>query len=151
LPVLLAAPPEPAPAGPARHEGSGAALPRRRILVVDDNVDAAVSLARLLGRLYGQEVRVAHDGPSALEMAGAFRPEVILLDIGLPGMDGHEVARRLRGRPEFGRALIVALTGWGQEQDRRKSEEAGFDRHLVKPVDPEALRKLLEQPQFGRT
>ena len=145
LPVLPAAaerPVEPRRDGPVGAEGSP---PRRRILVVDDNVDAATSLARLLSRLMGQEVRVAHDGPAALEVAGAFRPELVLLDIGMPGMDGHEVARRLRGRPEFERTMLVALTGWGQEADRRRSREAGFDHHLVKPVDPGALRELLDE------
>jgi CheY-like chemotaxis protein len=136
-------PPRPAPVGRQRGADAWVSMPRRRVLVVDDNVDAAVSLARVLERHEGQEVRVAHDGPSALEAAEAFRPEVVLLDIGLPGMDGHEVARRLRGRPEFERALIVALTGWGQESDRRRSGEAGFDHHLVKPVDPDELRGLL--------
>jgi CheY-like chemotaxis protein len=142
LPMLPAVSTEPAP--PKNLDRSAAATPpRRRILVVDDNTDAATSLARLLERLYGQEVRVAHDGTEALDVAGEFRPDVILLDIGLPGMDGHEVARRLRGRPEFERALIVALTGGGQDADRRRSAEAGFDRHLVKPVASEALRDLL--------
>jgi CheY-like chemotaxis protein len=115
--------------------------------VVDDNVDAANSLAMLMARAYGQEVRVAHDGPEALAVAVEFLPEVVLLDIGLPGMDGHEVARRLRERPEFGSATLVALTGWGQESDRRKSSEAGFDRHLVKPADPADLRALLTPPK----
>ena len=88
-------------------------------------------------------MRVAHDGPAALAVAEAFRPEVVLLDIGLPGMDGYEVARRLRGRPEFERALIVALTGWGQEADVRAVQGGGFDHHLVKPADPEAILELL--------
>jgi CheY-like chemotaxis protein len=110
---------------------------------VDDNLDAADSLAKILARLHGQEVRVAHNGTEALAAAEEFRPEVILLDIGMPGMDGHEVARRLRGRPEFRHATLVALTGWGQESDRRRSAEAGFDRHLVKPVASGALRSLL--------
>ena len=111
--------------------------------MADDNVDAANSLARLLRRLHGQDVRVAHDGPEALAAAGAFLPEVALLDIGMPGMDGYEVARRLRANPDFQGLLLVALTGWGQEADRRRSEEAGFDRHLIKPVDPEVVRELL--------
>jgi CheY-like chemotaxis protein len=114
-------------------------LPRRRILIVDDNVDAAVVTARVLAGVHGQEVEVAHDGPSALEAAERFLPEVVLLDIGLPGMDGHEVARRLRGRPRFEHTTLVALTGWGQESDRRRSQEAGFDHHLVKllrTIDP---------------
>jgi len=116
---------------------------RRRILVVDDNEDSARTMALLLVRLWKQEVRVAHDGPSAVEAALSFLPEVILLDIGLPGLSGYEVAERLRRRPEFAGTLLVAMTGWGQDEDRRRSREAGFDRHLVKPVDPEALRKLL--------
>ena len=114
-----------------------------RILVVDDNVDAAKSLSRLLERLYGQVVRVAHDGPEALAVAEEFRPEVVLLDIGLPGMDGYEVARRLRERPEFAGALIVALTGWGQDDELARSRDAGFDHHLVKPANPEVIRELL--------
>ena len=116
---------------------------RHRVLVVDDNADAANSLARLLARLYGQDVRVSNDGASALEAAGDFRPDVVLLDIGMPGMDGYEVARRLRSRPGFEQTLLAALTGWGQQSDRRRSAEAGFDRHLVKPVDTEQLESLL--------
>ena len=112
-----------------------------RILVVDDIPDAAESLALLL-RVEGHEVRTAHDGPNALEVVGAFRPEVALLDIGLPRMDGYELARRLRGVPGLEATLLVALTGYGQEEDRRKSMEAGFDGHLVKPADPAALRAL---------
>jgi PAS domain S-box-containing protein len=116
--------------------------PPRRILVVDDNVDAAESLAMLL-RLGRHEVRTAHDGPTALGVAGEFRPEVVLLDLGLPQMDGFEVARRLRGQAEMRATLLVALTGYGQEEDRRKSREAGFDWHMVKPLDRDALMKLL--------
>ena len=115
-----------------------------RVLLVDDNVDAAESLAMLL-RLWGHEVAVAHDGPGALRAAEAQRPEVALLDIGLPGMDGYELARRLRPLPGLGRAVLVALTGWGQEDDRRRSQEAGFDHHLVKPVELSALQELLAQ------
>jgi two-component system CheB/CheR fusion protein len=117
--------------------------PRRRVLVVDDNVDAAVSLGRLLTRLYGQDVCVVHDGPSALRSAEEFRPEVVLLDLGMPGMDGYEVARRLRDRPDSSGATLVALTGWGQESDRQKSRLAGIDHHLVKPVEPETLCSIL--------
>ena len=119
---------------------------RRRILVVDDNADAAVSLARLLTRLHGQEVRVAHDGPEALAVAGEFLPEMIVMDIGMPGMDGYEVARRLRLRPEHTGTFLVALTGWGQESDRREAREAGFDCHVVKPVDADTIRGLLAAP-----
>jgi CheY-like chemotaxis protein len=110
-------------------------------LVVDDNVDGAESLATLL-KLLGHEVHVAHDGPAALLATADVRPEVVFLDIGLPGMDGYEVARRLR-RPGRSEALLVALTGYGQEEDRRRSREAGFDHHLVKPVDPAVLEDLL--------
>jgi PAS domain S-box-containing protein len=116
--------------------------PRRRVLVVDDNVDAANSLAMLL-RLGGHEVQVAHGGPAALEMVKVYRPEIIFLDIGMPGMDGYEVARRLREQPSLEHAVLVALTGWGQEEDKRRSNEAGFNQHLVKPVAPATLEKLL--------
>ena len=150
LPVLRRGSGGRAPAAGPTRGGRAERPPRRRILVVDDNVDAARSLARLLARLYGQEVRVAHDGPEALAVAEEFRPEVVLLDIGLPGMDGNEVARRLRGRPEFERTLIVALTGWGQEADVERSREAGFDHHLVKPANPDAILGLLTN-RVGRT
>jgi PAS domain S-box-containing protein len=114
----------------------------RRVLVVDDSADAALSLAKLL-RQRGHEVRVAHDGPSALAAARGDPPEVAFLDIGLPGMDGCELARRLRQEPRLRGALLVALTGWGQEEDRQRTRAAGFDHHLTKPADPEALHRLL--------
>ena len=120
-----------------------AKLIRRRILVVDDNQDAADSLARILTRLYRQDVRVAYDGPTALHQATSFQPDVVLLDIGLPLMDGYEVARRLRAEPDFEKTVLVALTGWGQEQDRKRSKEAGFDHHLVKPVEVEVVQNLI--------
>jgi two-component system CheB/CheR fusion protein len=109
---------------------------------VDDNVDAANTMAMLL-RLSGHEVRTAHDGPSAIHAAQSYRPDIVLLDIGLPGMDGFEVARRLRALPDLKRLVLVALTGYGQEEDRRRSSAAGFDHHLVKPVDPSTLTELL--------
>ena len=133
---------------PARSPGGKedvAELPRRRVLVVDDNQDAADILARCLARVMGQEVEVAYDGPKAVAIAREFRPEVVLLDIGLPGMDGYEVAERLRGGPETGDALVIALTGWGQEEDRRRSKAAGIDFHLVKPVDLNAIGVLIAQ------
>jgi len=115
---------------------------QRRILVVDDNQDSADSLAMLL-KLSGHEVHIAHDGVEAVEGAAALQPEVILLDIGLPKLNGYEAARLIRERH---RAItLVALTGWGQDQDRRRSQEAGFDAHLVKPVDFSALTKLLAE------
>ena len=115
---------------------------RRRILVVDDNVDAAESIAKLL-RLAGHEVDCVYDGPRAIEGATKVNPDVVLLDIGLPGMDGYEVARRLRSMPQFGGTAIIALTGYGQDADRESSRQAGFDHHLTKPVDPEALESLI--------
>jgi len=116
-----------------------------RILIVDDNIDAARSLAKVLTLLHGQNVEVAHDGPSALETAEAFRPQIVLLDIGLPGMSGHEVALQLRLRPWFEGGLLVAVTGWGQEKDRAASRAAGFDHHLVKPVNQATLQNLLDR------
>jgi CheY-like chemotaxis protein len=121
---------------------------RHRVLVVDDNVDAAVSLGMLL-KLAGQEVRVAYDGPAALRQASDFRPELVLLDIGMPGMDGYEVCRRLRKAAGLEDTTVVALTGWGQDEDRRRSHEAGFDHHIVKPVEPSALQRLLEELPDG--
>ena len=102
----------------------------------------------MLLRLWGHEVAVAHDGPAALRAAEGQRPEVALLDITLPGMDGYELARRLRSQPGLERIALVALTGWGQEEDRRRSQEAGFAHHLTKPVDLSALQELLEQFQL---
>jgi two-component system CheB/CheR fusion protein len=138
LPVL----PRQAPVEVGAEPDGHTPVPPRRVLVVDDNVDAAESLALLL-RVERHEVRTAHDGPTALHVAEAFRPEVVLLDIGLPRMDGYEVARRLRGQAGFQKALLVALTGYGQDEDRRRAEEAGFDAYLVKPADPAALHELL--------
>jgi PAS domain S-box-containing protein len=117
---------------------------RRRVLVVDDNVDAAESIGMLL-RLWGHEVRLAHNGPQAIRAAAEQRPEVFVLDIGLPGMNGFEVARHLRQQSDFHNALFIAVTGYGQEEDRRRTEEAGFDHHLTKPVDPVALENLLRK------
>jgi len=113
-----------------------------RLLVVDDNRDAADSLALLL-RLQGHEVHVAHDGPAALEALNGYRPEMVFLDIGMPGMDGYEVARRVRQMPGLEDVVLVALTGWGQKEDRRRTAEAGFDHHLVKPPEPQTLESLL--------
>jgi CheY-like chemotaxis protein len=114
------------------------------VLVVDDNVDGAKILARLLSAS-GHRVEVAHDGLEALEVAGATAPEVVLLDIGLPEMDGYEVARRLRGLKGLEGVVLVALTGYGQEADRARASAAGFDHHLVKPVDPDTVRDLIAQ------
>jgi PAS domain S-box-containing protein len=114
-----------------------------RLLVVDDNKDAALSLATLL-RLQGHDVQVAYDGITALEVAASHRPKVVFLDIGMPGMDGYEVARRLRTQRGLESVVLAALTGWGQQADRRRTAEAGFDHHLVKPLDAKALESLLK-------
>jgi CheY-like chemotaxis protein len=115
-----------------------------RVLIVDDNVDAASSLSALL-RITGNETHLAHDGVAAIEMAERFRPDVILLDIGLPRLNGYEACRRIRERPWGNRVVIVAMTGWGQESDRQRSREAGFDHHMVKPVDYAALMSAIAQ------
>ena len=120
-------------------------LPSRKVLVVDDNVDAAESAAMLL-RLWGHEVRTVHDGPSVFQVVRDFQPEVILLDIGLPGMTGYEVAQRLRAQPEFESLVLAAMTGYGREEDRRRSQEAGFDVHLTKPLDPHKLEAVVAAP-----
>jgi PAS domain S-box-containing protein len=113
-----------------------------RLLVVDDNQDAALSLSMLL-RLQGHDVRVAHDGSSALELAAEFRPDLVFLDIGMPGMDGYEVARRLRQQTGLSDVVLAALTGWGQHEDRRRTKEAGFNYHLVKPAELHAIQSVL--------
>ena len=121
----------------------------RRILLVDDNRDAAETLAMLL-ELTGHETHIAYDGLEAVETAAKVKPDLVLLDIGLPKMNGYEVARRIRERPWGKNLVLVALTGWGQDEDRLKSREAGFDGHILKPVDPEALTRLLaECPAAG--
>jgi CheY-like chemotaxis protein len=109
---------------------------------VDDNADGAESLAMVL-RLAGHEVVVAHDGPSGLRAAASQQPDVVVLDIGLPGMDGYEAARRLRRLPGLESARLIALTGYGQDRDRQAAHAAGFDEHHVKPLDPVAFRDNL--------
>lgn len=114
----------------------------RRVLVVDDNADSAEATALLL-TLKGHSVETAHDGEEALAAAERFQPEAILLDLGMPKLDGFEVCRRIRQRPWGVGVLMVAQTGWGQPQDRARAIEAGFDAHMTKPIDPEALQELL--------
>ena len=114
----------------------------RCVLVVDDNVDTANSIAMIL-RHAGHDVHVAHDGLKALEMARQIRPEFVFLDLGLPALDGFEVARALRREPGLQGVRIIAITGYGQEADRRKGQDAGIDQHLLKPVDPAFLESLL--------
>jgi PAS domain S-box-containing protein len=142
--VRLPAPPAESRAAPTQATIAHRATANpRRILITDDNQDSAESLAGIL-RINGHDVRTAYDGSRALEIASEFRPEVLFLDIGLPGgLDGYEVARRLRQRPEGSKSMLVALSGYGQEADRKKSQAAGFDHHLVKPADPQEIQRLL--------
>lgn len=127
-----------------------AARVSRRVLIVDDNEDTAKSLAVML-RIEGHEARIAHSGLTAMDEAREFRPEFIFLDINLPGMNGFDVARRLRLDPELGGVTIVAVTGYGQKEDRRRTQEAGFDHHLVKPVDPEMIYELMSSLPDGQS
>jgi CheY-like chemotaxis protein len=139
LPVLAD---DPKPVKPIKPGTTATA--RRRILVTDDNQDSARSLAMLL-KYSGHEVETAFDGPQAIEKAEVWRPEIMLLDLGMPEMNGYDVCRMIRQQP-WGKAIrIVALTGWGQDQDRQNTREAGFDAHLVKPVDVAVLGKVLAE------
>jgi PAS domain S-box-containing protein len=141
----------PAAAAPVAGDGTpkkdgqpalGPAAVPRRVLIVDDNVDAARAFAEVAS-LWKHDVRIASNGAAALELAHSYHPDVVLLDIGLPGMSGYQVAKQLRREPEFAQTLLVAVTGYGQEEDRRRSREAGFNHHLVKPVAPDELHDLL--------
>jgi CheY-like chemotaxis protein len=139
LPVVLTPAPQP-PSNPKETVlSTGASL---RVLVVDDNVDTVQTLAMLL-KTSGHDVRTAHTGPTALEAALDYRPSVVLLDIGLPGLNGYEVAKRIRQQPVLHNILLVAMTGYGQEIDRQRSQEAGFDHHLVKPTDFSKVQQIL--------
>jgi CheY-like chemotaxis protein len=120
-----------------------------RVLVVDDNKDAADSLTLLLG-ISGHEARAAYAGPQALALARELSPDVILLDLGMPGMDGYEVAREIRREPALRGITLIALTGWGQEEDRKRSAEAGFDRHMTKPVALDAVQRVFAEIAQGR-
>jgi len=131
------------PERPAVRSSARPARRMRRVLVVDDNRDSAESLAALLGML-GHEVDQAYDGPAALETARTRFPDLVLLDIGMPGMSGHEVARRIRAEPALVGTTLIALTGYGTAEDRHESRAAGFDGHLVKPIDFEALQRIIE-------
>jgi two-component system CheB/CheR fusion protein len=128
----------------APGQGGAARTPKpRRVLVIDDNQDAADSTSMLLAVL-GAQARVAYDGEAGLAAIKDWRPDIVLLDLGMPGMDGFEVARRIRADAALASLPVVALTGWGQQQDRQRTLAAGFDRHLVKPADPTALQAVLE-------
>jgi len=121
----------------------------RRVLIIEDNRDSATSLRDLL-ELYGCEVALAHTGPEGLELARRTRPEVIVCDIGLPGMDGYALARALRQEAELEHVLLLAMSGYGQEEDLRRSREAGFDGHLIKPVDPDELLRCFQTTERDR-
>jgi CheY-like chemotaxis protein len=118
------------------------------VLVVDDNIDAADSLAIML-QLDGYDTRVEYSGEDALRTAEAFDPEVVVCDIGLPEMDGHEIARRLRADPRRARTLLVAVTGWGSDEDKQRTRRAGFDFHLVKPVGLDSVQDILGRLPAG--
>jgi PAS domain S-box-containing protein len=143
---LAAADPAAAPASDAGIKPQPAKRPR--LLVVDDNVDAAETIAKLL-RLSGFDTECVYDGPAALAAVQDKRPDVVVLDIGLPGMDGYEVARRLRAQDAFRRTPLIAVTGYGQENDRQRSVQAGFDEHFTKPVDPEELERFITRCTLG--
>lgn len=117
---------------------------RFRILVVDDNHDSALSQAMMLS-IMGHETRTAHDGESAVSTAESFLPDVVLLDIGLPLLNGYEVAQRIREQPWGVSMFLIAVTGWGQDEDRQRSAEVGLNVHMVKPVEPAVLEKLLDE------
>jgi signal transduction histidine kinase len=129
-------------APPPQDDAQSSPRGRRRILVADDNEDAAASLAMML-EILGNEVRTAQDGREAVDTAAAFRPDMIFLDIGMPRLNGYDACRQIRRQPWGESLFLIALTGWGQDEDKRRSEAAGFDRHLVKPVEPAALQELL--------
>ncbi|MDB5897685.1 MAG: hypothetical protein JWP41_1287, partial [Ramlibacter sp.] len=118
----------------------------RTVLLADDNRDAIDAMAELL-RMDGHDVHTAHEGLAALEQALRLRPDVVVLDIGMPGLNGYEVARRIRAEPWGARSYLVAATGWGQENDRRKATDAGFDLHLTKPFDPAELAGVVARPR----
>jgi CheY-like chemotaxis protein len=139
LPVVLAPAPQPPSTPKEAAEPTGPSL---RVLVIDDNVDTAQTLAMLL-KTSGHDVRTAYTGPTALEAALDYRPNVVLLDIGLPGLDGYEVAKRIRQQPVLHDIVLVALTGYGQETERQRSQEAGFDHHLVKPAEFSKVQRIL--------
>jgi CheY-like chemotaxis protein len=139
LPVMLSSD----RGAPEDRDGHGnQRFSKYRILVVDDNKDSATSLALML-KIMGHETRTAYDGMTAVDAAATFRPEVVLLDLGLPKLSGYDACRRIRAQPWGERIVLIAQTGWGQEEDKRRSREAGFNFHMVKPVDPAALEKLL--------
>jgi two-component system CheB/CheR fusion protein len=144
LPILT---PQPLPSKEeSARPRAASVMGRSRIVIADDNQDAARSLAQVLEH-EGNEIRLAHDGMEALEVAESYRPDIVILDIGMPKLNGYEVARRIREKPWSKRVLLVALTGWGQDEDQRRASEAGFDRHLIKPIDPGVVHEIVLESQ----
>src|SRR5262249_33091436 len=140
LPIIVE--PAQSPDSGARRLGVEPTSGSRKILVVDDNPDALRSLEILL-RVTGNEIRTARDGVEAIGVAGEFRPDIVLLDIGMPRMNGYEAARHLRQQPWATQTTLIAITGWGQDGDKQRAFDAGFDHHLVKPVDPAMLMQMM--------
>jgi len=132
-----------------RQEEPEAPKSSLRILIVDDNKDGADSLAMML-KMMGNDTRTAYDGKEGVELAGEFRPEVVLFDIGMPKLNGYEACRLIRKQPWGRKIIVIAVTGWGQEDDRQRSHDAGFDHHMVKPVDPQDLMKMLTGLQVAK-
>ena len=126
----------------ARDGAAATGAGPHRVLLADDNIDFAESLAMIL-QMTGHEVRLAHDGIEAVAAAEAFAPDFAFLDIGLPRLNGYDLARRLRAMPATRQSVLVAVTGWGQEDDKRRAREAGFDHHMVKPVEPDQILEIL--------
>jgi CheY-like chemotaxis protein len=141
LPIVVEAS---VPEAPGREEKQFAPKSSLRILIVDDNRDSADSLSMML-KIMGNDTRTAYDGEEAVAVANEFRPAVILLDIGLPRLNGYEACRRIREQTKGKELVIIAQTGWGQDEDRQRTHQAGFDHHMVKPVDPQALMSLLAE------
>jgi CheY-like chemotaxis protein/anti-sigma regulatory factor (Ser/Thr protein kinase) len=149
LPVVVV-PPSPSPDHPGAGAGTAGARVRRRILVADDNRDSAEMLATSL-EVLGHEVAMAHDGEQAVSLVETFHPDVAFLDLGMPKLDGYSAARRIREEPWGRNVLLVAVTGWGQDDDKKRSRQAGFDAHLVKPVDLAEIESLLKGLSDGFT
>jgi CheY-like chemotaxis protein len=139
---LVRLPLAPAPAAVANAKPKAPSVEPRRVLVVDDNEDAAKAISTTL-RIFGHEVRTAFDGTTAVELAVEFQPDLVLLDLGMPKMDGYEAAKRIRADVANSEVFLVAVTGWGAEADRRRTRAAGFDQHLVKPLTLDALTRLI--------
>jgi CheY-like chemotaxis protein len=132
---------DPRPAAQAAHHAEVRRI-RSRVVIIDDNRDAARTMSMLVDEL-GGTARTAYDASGGLEAVQEFRPDIVFLDIGMPGMDGYEACRRIRQTPSKKHVIVVAVTGWGQPQDKQRALESGFDAHLTKPVDPEAFTRLL--------